>query len=49
MTAQQPSPLAYVLDQLKGFDEYQALNLLVDPDGTRGLFGMLRRAEGLAA
>ncbi|SDF20581.1 ornithine cyclodeaminase [Limimaricola pyoseonensis] len=40
------SALRYVRDQLDRTGAYQMLDLLADPDDTRDLFGMLRRAKG---
>lgn len=38
------SALRYVRDQIKGTQMFHALDLLVDPDDPRDLFGMLQRA-----
>ncbi len=43
------SALRYIRDQLEGTDLFQKLDLLADPDNPRDLFGMLQRANGVAA
>ncbi|PHP26697.1 ornithine cyclodeaminase [Limimaricola cinnabarinus] len=40
------SALRYVRDQLDRTGHYSMLDLLADPDDTRDLFGMVRRAKG---
>ncbi|MGR3465045.1 ornithine cyclodeaminase [Limimaricola sp.] len=40
------SALRYIRDQLDRTGHYEMLDLLADPDDTRDLFGMVRRAKG---